>query len=681
MKRRDFLAIGTGSLLSLSAARSLGAAADEADSRSKPVDPKTVTQAPLYWTWWGWEPMDHYRRMGGTAGAVDCSASWVPAWFDRLHSEEIVQTMAGLGVNLAVTHFFKGFGLKHEREEQQRTAELVRIAHRHGIRVMGYCQSRSLYYETFLAEEPEAEQWIQRDATGQLRSWGGAYYRWTPCILSQEFRDYLKRAIRLGLEEIGLDGLHFDNNYAEPCYCPRCQQAFRTWLTARWPSSREHFGLASFAHVRVPPTLSSAPRITDPLVREWVRFRCESLGDYNRELASYARSIRPDVLLMSNPAYPRHVDDAYRRSVWPVAVGRPLNLMFAENGNVPEIVDGVLVSQIRAYKEANAVGYRVLSTTWRQMKEAGASLVETPEAAVLQVAEAAANGGVPGANWALRPEAEGSRMRIDRPELRKALGRALAMVRANERWTANARPVGDVAVLHTFASQAFDARDTAALLWGAEEVLIRGGFSWEVVFGEDLGRLAEFTLLVVAGQSHLSNQECEAIGRFVRNGGRVVLVGENGRYDENGRQRLPAGLEGLSGDRVVRVDASLARSNVVTARDVRVPLPKNWQKLASTIDQTAGDRLSVRLHGSDTVALSAYQRPDGGLIVHLVNYATPQTCRSLRLELGTRWKATRAVRFLTLDGPEQALLIAPAGARSTLKLPPLTTYAIVLVDP
>lgn len=676
MKRRAFLgSLGTGSLLSLYAAGNLTSGPSLADS-GNPRDPKTAaTQAPLYWAWWGWEPMDHYRRLGSNTGAVDGSAAWVPPWFDRLHSEELVETMAKLGVNLAITHFFKGFGLKHEREEYQRTAELVRAAHRHGVRVIGYCQSRSLYYETFLAEEPEAEQWIQRDQLGQPRTWGGAYYRWTPCILSQEFRDYLKRVIRVGLEEVGLDGLHFDNDYAEPCYCPRCQRAFRTWLAAQYPKPREHFGLSSFEHVRLPPTQTSAAKVTDPLVREWVRFRCESLGDYHREVTAYARSIRPDVLLLGNPAYPRSPDDPYRRSVWAAAVGRHLNLMFAENGNFPGVADGVLVSQIRAYKQSSAVGYRVVSTTWRRGRETALGLPETPEAVVLQVVEAAANRGVPGTNWALRPEADGSRMRIDQPKLREALGKSLAFVRSHEPLMAGARPVGDVAVLHSFASLAFDAKEAWSQVLGAEEVLIRNGFSWEVVFGDELGRLAGFAVLVVAGQSHLSDQECEAIRVFARQGGGLVLVGDNGYRDQLGNARAQGGLDELSGDRVVRIEAETVRSSITSGYEIRVPLPKQASRLVTAIDKVAGNRLAVRLHGTDTVAVSAYVRDGDRLLVHLINYAAPKSHQNLRLELGSRWKTARTVRVLDLDGPERTVPVE----RGTVQLPPFATYAIVLV--
>jgi hypothetical protein len=76
---------------------------------------RAAASQPLYWSWWGWEPLDHYRRVGGNVAAVDTAAPWVQKWYDRLHSEELVAKMAGLGVNLAITHYFKGFGLKHEQ--------------------------------------------------------------------------------------------------------------------------------------------------------------------------------------------------------------------------------------------------------------------------------------------------------------------------------------------------------------------------------------------------------------------------------------------------------------------------------------------------------------------------------------------------------------------------------------
>lgn len=210
--RRDFIGLAAGA----SALATLGPAASLFSPPAMAAAARGVQGEPLYWAWWGWEPLAHYRRMGRMVGGVDARSPTIEQWFDRLHSEPLAKQMAGLGINLAVTHFFKGFGLVAERAEQQRTATLVKFAHAHGIKVIGYCQSGSLYYEQFLAEQPRAAEWIKRDEKGELRTWGGAKFRWAPCILSREFRDYMKQAIRVGLQEVGLDGLHFDNDYSVP---------------------------------------------------------------------------------------------------------------------------------------------------------------------------------------------------------------------------------------------------------------------------------------------------------------------------------------------------------------------------------------------------------------------------------------------------------------------------------
>lgn len=677
ISRRQFLGCTTGGLVASQLARPSLFGAARIDDTIRASSKSSVAQAPLYWSWWGWEPLDHYRRTGGIVGAVDTRAPGMPQWYERLHSEEVVRLMAGLGVNLGCTHFFKGFGLAHERAEQQRTASLVKFAHRHGIKILGYCQSRSLYHEQFLAEVPEARDWIQRDEKGELRTWGGAKFRWAPCIHCGEFREYLKRAIRIGLEEVKLDGFHFDNNYAQPCYCPRCEQAFRAWLTKRHPRPQARFGRTSFADVKQPATEKAPGRIVDPLAQEWVRWRCESLAEYQGDLATHARRIKADVILLGNPAYPRDPNSAYARSVWAPWLGRHLDLMFAENGNFPGVEDGALISQVRACKYAAAVGYRVVSTVWKHNKLTGLGLPENEGEIALQVAESTANGALPGTNWALRPLGEGDRMRVERSDLREALAKHLRFSRAQEPLLLKGKPVRDIALLHTFASTAFDNAESVPLVQGAEEVLICGGFAWEAIFGEHLSRLADYSVLVVAGQSHLSNEEVEAIRAFVRRKGVVVLVGENGRYDEHGRERTEASFANLAAEHMVRIDAALVRATVKTNVG-RVTLPAGWSEAAEAIARAAGGRLSARLRGSDTVTLNAYELSDHRLALHLVNYASEPT-KPLNLKLGGQWKVFRKARMQTPDGPEREIGVR-SSPQSSLSIPLFKVYAVISVE-
>lgn len=640
---------------------------------------------PLYWSWWGWEPLDHYRRVGSVAGAVDGSADWLEAWYNRLHTEDLVQEMAALGVNLAVTHFFKGFGLMHERNEHERVRQLIRHAHRSGVRVLGYCQSRSLYYETFLAERGEASDWVQRDAHGEARTWGGSYYRWAPCVMSQGFRDYMKEVVRVGLEDVGLDGFHFDNDYAQPCYCKNCEQAFRLWLAERFPDPRDRFGLASFDHVRQPRQRQQPAVIRDPLERAWVRFRCEALGEYHEELTTFARTIRPNLILTGNPAYPRRPHSAYENSVWAPLLGRHLDLLFAENGNYPGVHDGALISQIRGYKQGLAIGYRVMSTTWKRGDaSAPIGLPESASEVELQIAEAAANGGIPGTNWALRPLNDGSRMRIDRTDLSDALARSLRFVRANEERFAGATPVRDVAVLRTFASLVYDTNAVNDALHATEEALIQSGFVWDVLFGEDLSQLDHYAVLIVAAQTHLSDVECDAIHRFAARGGGIVVIGENGIRDEWGRARSRSNLLDPTGQHVVRVEEEPPKVDHAPDHSVRVSLTPTWKDaVAGAVQRAAGGHTSVRLVGDAWVSLNAYATNSGELAIHLVNYATPKLTTHLCVELCAPSHADPQAQLLTPERPTQALGVMRRGHEGSLvsiPIPAFSSYAVILVN-
>jgi hypothetical protein len=647
-----------------------------------------VTAASYSWAWWGWEPLEHNVRLGGPSYTTDGGAWWAPRWYDRLHSAELMQKMAGVGVNLAVTHFYKGFGLRFERPQWQRTAAMVKLAHRHGVKVLGYCQFASLYYETFLAEEPRAEDWSQRGIDGGFRLYEGAqYYRWRPCFNHPDFRAYVKRAVRVGLEEVGVDGFNFDNCLSGPCYCERCTRLFRAWLTRRYPQPLPLFGIDSFDHVRQPPAPTKAVQVHDPLVRAWIRWRCECLGGFVQEITSYARSLRPDVILMANPSHPCGAADTELRSVWPVWVGRHLNLMITENANSPELDGELLVSQIRAHKNAAAIGYRAVPTTWAEGRgrnkspDASQRLPQQASEIALQVFEAAANGGVPGANWATRALGGGDRMRIDRPELSTALGQSLGFVREHQTLISSARPVNDVVVLHAFPALAFNGQYALDQTAAAEEVLIRGGFSWGVVFDDDLRPLDRSSVLVLAGQTHLSNATCTAVQQFVDRGGAVVLLGDNAAYDDEGRLLETNRLDSLRGPRTSRLTASVVRRVADRHWGVFALLPPAWKQLSTTITKAAAGRLSAHLVDADTtVALNACRDTDGRLVVHLVNYAAPRASRPLQIELGAAERNHRTARLLAPAAAERTLAVRHDRARLVVDVPPLDVYGIVVVE-
>ncbi|HWQ55446.1 MAG TPA: hypothetical protein VN442_17295, partial [Bryobacteraceae bacterium] len=159
--------------------------------------PDWIAPGKLRWVWALWEPIELYTRGGSAAGIGDARATghWVRKWYERMHSDEILDKLAAAGVNLVTTHFYKGFGLKAEAAEMERAKDYTRRAHARGIRVLGYHQFSTVIQETMLDEVPNLADWIQRNPDGALATYGSAYWRWKACPIHDEFIAYLKRVM------------------------------------------------------------------------------------------------------------------------------------------------------------------------------------------------------------------------------------------------------------------------------------------------------------------------------------------------------------------------------------------------------------------------------------------------------------------------------------------------------
>ena len=101
------------------------------------------------------------------------------------------------------------------------------------------------------AEEPRAQDWIQRDSFGRpimLRYGFQQSFRYRPCFANQEYLDYLKKVVRYAVEEVKTDLIHFDNFDLNPepesCHDGACVRGFRKSLREKYSPSqrRERFG-------------------------------------------------------------------------------------------------------------------------------------------------------------------------------------------------------------------------------------------------------------------------------------------------------------------------------------------------------------------------------------------------------------------------------------------------------
>ena len=163
---------------------------------------------------------------------------------------------------------------------------------------------------------------------------------------------------------------------------------------------------------------------------------------------------------------------------------------------------------------------------------------------------------------------------------------------------------------------------------------------------------------------------------WAKKGGKLVVTGDSGRYDEWNAQRrenplLPQ-LKGFSN--VVLRDSS----DLIAGADLdwrySVDPPKDGGRALVADLEKSGWRPTVRFEGLPPHVFTEYRRlPSGGIAVHLLNYDPVRRVEGAKIFLP-------AGRTATVEEPfgEKAAKVAvgPDGA-----LPPFGMYAVVTVMP
>ena len=571
---------------------------------------------PMFWAWWGWEPLQFYHYMKGqAAGIAGQTSESLGDWYKQLHSEDVVKAAAELGIHWAVTHFVKGFGLDYEQEEIARTAALTSICHRYGIKVFGYLQYGTILHETFFQECPQAKDWIQLGETGAPQLWCGIPQRFLPCIHADEHHQYLQKCIRHGLQDVGLDGLHFDNFYSRPCYCPRCRKEFR-----------------AYANAEIPPesALDNEPH-HDPVVRQWIRFRCDRLAGLMEEISRFARAIKPDVELIWNPSPIRGtLNQAALRGTDFRQLGTRAGLLWSESGNFPGCRDGRLIHQVNFFKTAEAIGYRTFSTTWMRDVE-GLGLPQTAAEIALNTAESAAFGAVPGSNWLLRP----SHLHdlLSQGPLCRELKRNLDFIRQHADVFVDSHGDGEAALFLDQESPAWEFSQSYGTFLAVQELLLRRHVTFDLVFSESAA---------------------------CRRPERLVLRVRSRRPQASVSE--PA--------RVLDISGQLGSTTVSRIDHAAVAMTPEMEQEAERIIAALGQR-EVTVSAPETVFVEARRTADQRRVLHCLNYDN----QSAPAQVSIAFSAPPA-EVLVLSPDWEATRLVPS--HGSIELPAVVTWAVLV---
>ncbi|MFH1068105.1 MAG: beta-galactosidase [Candidatus Glassbacteria bacterium] len=307
------------------------------------------------------EPLQFGQRRGGVP------EDW-PQRYDRQHDPENVRLLARLGSRYERLHFYKGFGLAFEMPEIRRSAEMTRVMHGLGMKVSLYVGG-SMFVETFYRETPAAVSWEQRDQYDRPVPYlvGTQTFRHMPCPNEQGYRDYIKRVLDVGIDTVKADEFFFDNYFLreEPksCRCQRCIDGFHHWLKKKYPTpetARARFGYPDTDWITVNEwdefnRPEDVRTVDDPVLQEWIRFRCESLASQCREFYRHIKSRDPKLVAGFNLKGLYSLNRYWYNAVYhPLFAGDCDFFCFDIEGAAPGLDprNGALVSEIRSYKMA-----------------------------------------------------------------------------------------------------------------------------------------------------------------------------------------------------------------------------------------------------------------------------------------------------------------------------------------
>jgi len=648
-----------------------------------------------------WQMPFYAHRTGGFP-------TWQDKSWDFAFTEQAAMEMKEIGVTASVIDFFGGYGLTFEHSYLEKFKKTATLWHHYGIKVCAYVGS-TLHYETLLVEKPEARDWLVPDYLGHPVIYGQRTDRRWPYFMHPGFREYTKRALRLAIEQIKVDLFSFDHTsmQAEPrmFFHPLAIEDFRDYLRTKYTAEElsQWLGTSDVRYVFPPKVDWPQNTIEDRLFQEWMDFRCQMLALYYEEMATFIHSLNPAIGIITNP----HMGLSGINTAWDEGVDYPrliphMQGAWSEEGNYPEVTaDGILISEIRTFKMASILGARTV--TYTAIPYVG--MIPDENHMKLQMAQSMAYSrqclGDIGPVDSLHKIPDGSRRYIrffhDKFELYRDVESA-----------------AEVAVLHSYASLAYNNDRPYQSTWLFEQALIQSQIPFDIIFDEHLKDLSKYRVLVLADQECIDEKQCDLIRHYVEDGGGVVATEFTSLFTKRHVRRRDFELADLfqvtAPKLVLWVDdkplsISPRRNQVGKGRVVYVAevkpaiakpaaapmtnqywkLPVNQGELIEAVRWASNGKLMLEVQAAPvTVTVNLLkQRSSGAMQIHFINYDVSgntyvENIRvSFRLPIGA---TTAQVKIFSPDNDEvQSVKYVTQDGTLECELPFLKVYSVLEV--
>ncbi|MFH1074574.1 MAG: beta-galactosidase trimerization domain-containing protein [Candidatus Firestonebacteria bacterium] len=564
--------------------------------------------------------------------------------FKEEHSIETIKKLKEFGITVVRTHYYKGYGLKVENEEIEMTKEFIKKCHKYGIKVQGYLQLGTFQYETMFAEEPSSRNWARINQWGEKVgiTYGHQLFRYLPCLNQENYIRYLEKVIRKGIVELKLDMIAFDNVGLGPepelCHCEECEKKFKEFVFKKYKLNtaegrklaKERFGFSELNFIEIPSWKRWNMPITcyevkDPLMQEWLDFKCETLRIVFERIYKFTNNLNPDIILDYNAYGWWGHNSIFWDSVDLYRLGKYTDCFYNEHDPHAEITaDGRILSSIRSYKLARAMGNVVIPNIGDK----------TEKHLKLSMAENLVfNQGHIG-NF-------GYIMDVDRYPVRKEYVRFRTK---NKEMFWNKSSLANVAVLESYASMAFNRVRTYYSNVAIIQTLLMGKVPFDIVLDKDLGDLSKYSLLILPDVECLSNDQIENIKRFIKSGGNILFTEKSGEFDEWYRKREKNPLLTLkSGSKtgklafIKEIKHKIPYSYKVEDWYIDAKywhLPLNYKEILRTVFSLLGGERLVEMKINNYCMIELLGDREKTYL-HLVNFDVEKTLKKIKIRVKT----------------------------------------------
>jgi hypothetical protein len=657
--------------------------------------------------WPNHEPLVFYLRRGRRM------ENW-PQVYERQHDPDNVKMMADVGSKMERLHFYKGYGLDYEMGEIEKTIKMSELMHKLGMQVSIYVAG-TMFIESFYNEVPEAINWEQRDQLGRAVPYTSTQtYRHYACPHEPAYRDYIKKVLDIGIDKVKTQQIFFDNIQLQPepksCRCPRCLKAFTKFIKERYPTEEQafrRFGFRNLDLIQVNEwyyynSPEDLEEIDDPVLQEWILFRCKSLADYCGDYYQYIKSKNPAISVGFNLKGIYGINRIWDKSIYhPFFAGRCDFMPFDISGMDARIDDqtGALVSEIRSYKAARDLGMTC---------QHGGSGIEYAM------------------YMAFNPQTYLEGFGYHGGPLKRGAGRVFTPLTEffreyNDRFFTDTEMVADVAVLHSWPSMAYSIQATRVPTILTEQVLIQHKVPFTIIFDEQIDTIDKYQAIILPGQESLSKENIDKLTAYVRKGGTLIFTDNTAEFNDWREKRPSNPLFELMdiGPNVAGIRTSVptgmtrtggAISSVILTRNVdrgkmiyipkvipavdpgpankpfepsRWVLPTNHYDIFHAISDNLADGLSIETEGPLTTVMELLNRPKTNeTIIHFINFEKDTKLSPFRVRLKKQYDGkVKSVSFYSpeFDDPQKVDFTEEDG-KVTFTVPPMKMYSMIVVS-